>query len=885
MSHTSSTGPGSCRATAAQRPSPGHGLARLAPAWYWLTAAWIALLAVPAHATHYERIVNANTTWTDTGISVVPGKTYLIHDAVGRWSSNTNNPAAETGPDGLPYDGVGEILADTGRFGDLIGFIGLDPRGVPASDARLFPIGSQPISLGGRSARLWLGFNDKSSTNNGGSVLVQIDIEPPVPTFTDCADIPGIIARWRGELNPRDSVGTNHLVLANTDFHLPDGTFFPSTYYTNGQSCRAFYFNGNGGGAYITPTRELEFEEGEDFTLDSWIKIDTGDFATKGNMVLVDRRSKPFDKFYTNPDGSLVRNANGDPIKEGELSVGYLFSLFREGNEVNGRWLLECQMNTRERFAAGLVNTNHHSSSVLTPTLEDPLLATQRWHHVAVSIKRNATNGGRFYIDGKPVGTFDPTPYQGDLTPLEPVPIRLALHARDFFVYQYKGAMDELGFYRRALSSDEVKQAFEAGLAANCCRNVGLSITNPPLVDVDTPFDARVRLTKTFGKPPVGLIITNDIPPGLRFLSAVPQVGTVTTNLSGQVLWYIGTLGSDETVSLRLQLSASSTNTYVLNSRVGYTGGPDDDANDDAAQSSLESAGKPKCQPIPGLLGWWPGNSSPQDIISTNSGKLTGSVGYEPGMVGSGFQLDGAAGSVRLGDALTFRVQDLTLEAWIRRGSTNRATASGSGGFLFAGDTGGYGFGMLDDGRLMLSQVGLSFVPSSRGVTDADTWHHVAVTKSGTNVVFYLDGNVITRTNLAGRFVFNRPFALGALGGTTRNVFLGGIDELSLYNRPLTEAEIQGIVDAGSVGKCRTGLSVDENPDVAHLYILHYQLDDLSQDRFLFLTDPDKELEMETSTNLVNWVRIKRIANPLGEIRGLINPTNDILFYRIYKQP
>lgn len=857
---------------------------RLSWLWHGLAAVWVAWLTLPARATHYERVVNANTQWTDTGISVVPGKTYLIHDAIGRWSSNTNNPAAETGPDGLPYDGVGEVLMDSGRFGDLIGFIGLDPRGISVNDARLFPIGSQPISLGGRRARLWLGFNDKFSTNNGGSVLVQIDIEPPVPTFTDCADIPGIVARWRGERNPLDTVGTNHMELANSNPILQlDGSFGPSSYYTNGQSCRGFYFNGNGGGAYIKAARELEFEEGEDFTFDTWIKTDTADLANKGNMVLLDRRSEPFDKYFTNADGTLPRNAFGDPIKEGELSVGYLFSLFREGNEVNGHWLLECQINTREAFAAGFVNTNHHSATALTPTLEDPGLPSQRWHHVAVSVKRNATNGGAFYIDGKPAGTFDPTPFQGDTTPLDGSPLRVALHARNYFVYQYKGAMDEIGIYRRALSADEVRRAFDAGTAASCCRNVGISITNPPVVDVDTPFDARVRLGRTFGKPPVGLVVTNTIPPGLRFISAVPQIGTVSTNLSGQVIWNVGSLGLDESVTLRLQLTTTTTNTYVLNSTLGYAGGADDDQNDDQATSSVESAGKPKCQPVPGLLGWWTGNSSAQDIVSTNSGTLSGTVGYLPGEVGSGFNFDGASGSVRLGEPLGFRVQDLTLEAWVKRGSASKATANGTGGFLFAGDTGGYGFGMLDDGRLMLSQVGLSFVPSSQAVTNTDSWHHVAVTKSGTNVVFYLDGSVITRTNLAGRFVFNRPFAIGALGGTTRNVFLGGIDELSLYNRPLTETEIQGIFNAGAEGKCRNGLAVDDGPDNAQLYLLHYELDDLSQDHFYFLTAPDRELELQVTTNLVDWVRIKRIANGLGEIRGLINPTNDILFYRIYK--
>lgn len=838
---------------------------------------WLAVLAAGlgsiTQAKHVEVLVSANVQWTDTGLDAIPGQSYLIHDAIGRWSTNTNDPAMEGGPDGFPYPGGGSELFADGRIGNLIGFIGENPVGVPTTDPRLFSIGSRPISLGGRSARLWLGFNDRFPADNGGSVVVQIDLEPLVPTYTDCADIPGIVARWRAEGNVRDSVGSNHGVLLNTNIF--------SSYYTNGQSCRAFYFNGNGGAALIPPARALEFEDGEDFTFDTWIKIDTGALAYTGNLVLLDRRSPPYDKFYTNPDGSFVLNGNGDRIKEGELSVGYLFSLFRQGNSENGRWLVECQINSRERLNAGLINTNLHSTDGLTPTLEDPRRPSQLWHHVAVSVRRNDTNGGSFYVDGRPAGNFDPTPFAGDLTPTTEVPLRLALNARDgYFRYQYRGAMDDMSIYRRALSAEEIKRAYEAGREGACCRNVGLVITNPPLVELQTPFDARVRVTRTFGRPPGSIVITNDIPPGLKFLSAVPQVGT-TTNIGRQVLWYLGSLGNDESVSMRLRLSAQETNIFRLTAAIGYAGGADDDSTDDQANSVVESSGVPKCEAPSGLLGWWPGNSSPQDIVSTNSGTLDGGVEYTAAVVRSGFLFNGISSALRVGDPPAFHVQDLTLEAWIRRGSDAKATASGSGGFFFAGDTGGYGFGMLDDGRLMLSDIGLSFVPSSVTIPDTNLWHHVAVTKVGTNVVFYIDGSAVTRTNLAGRFIFNRPFALGALGGVTRNVFLGGIDELALYGRALEAAEINGIYRAGAEGKCRTGLRVDENPDNPVQCTLRYDVEEFAQDKLVFLTNPDAELELQISTNLVNWTSIRRIANAAGEIRGLINPTNNILYYRV----
>lgn len=841
----------------------------------WLIVAASTLLCGVARAKRFEVVVPANLKWSDTGISTLPGQTYLIHDAVGQWSANTNDPATTGGPEGFPIPaGDPELVAD-GRIGNLIGFVGDNPEALAPTDPRLLSIGTNQISLTGSGARLWLGFNDRLPADNGGSVTVQIDLGALVPTYTDCADIPGIVARWRAENNARDSVGDNHGRLLNTNIF--------SSYYTNGQSCRAFYFNGNGGASLIPAARPLEFEDGEDFTIDTWIKIDTGALAYTGNMVLLDRRSPPYDKYFTNPDGSLVLNTLGNPVIEGEFSVGYLFSLFRQGNEVNGRWLLECQINSRERVTAGLVNTNNHSQGHLTPTLEDPRMAHQSWHHVAVSVKRNDTNGGQFYVNGRSVGGFDPTPYAGDLTPPPTVPIRLGLHARDgYFRYQYQGGMDDMSVYRRALSADEIRRSFEAGRESACCRNLGLTITNPPLVELQSPFDARVRVTRTFGRPPGAIMVTNDIPPGLRVLSAIPQVGT-TTNIGRQVIWNVGSLGIDESVSMRIRLIAEVTNTFLITGIVGYAGGADDEPADDRAESVVESAGLPACKPPSGLIGWWPGNTSPEDIVSTNSGTPSGNVGYTAAVVHSGFALDGVSSLLRFGEPLAFRVQNLTLEAWIRRGSETRATASGSGGFLFAGDTGGYGFGLLDDGRLMLSQVGLSFVPSSIAIQDTNLWHHVAVTKSGSEVVFYLDGLQITRTNLNVRFIYNRPFALGGLGGQTRNVFLGNIDDLALYGRALEATEINEIFNAGSEGKCRTGFKPDENPDSPTDCVLRFELEEASRDRLVFLVNPDVEVILQTSTNLVTWTPVRRIANSAGEIRGLINSTNDILYYRICK--
>jgi len=43
-----------------------------------------------------------------------------------------------------------------------------------------------------------------------------------------------------------------------------------------------------------------------------------------------------------------------------------------------------------------------------------PSVADGQWHHVAVTVDRDVAIGGRLFVDGQAVMTFDPTPASGD---------------------------------------------------------------------------------------------------------------------------------------------------------------------------------------------------------------------------------------------------------------------------------------------------------------------------------------------------------------------------------------------------------------------------------------------------------------------------------------
>src|SRR5207302_11520594 len=108
---------------------------------------------------------------------------------------------------------------------------------------------------------------------------------------------------------------------------------------------------------------------------------------------------------------------------------------------------------------------------------------------------------------------------------------------------------------------------------------------------------------------------------------------------------------------------------------------------------------------------------------------------------------------------------------------------------------------ITNDGRALFTQVGIDHVGSSFQITDTG-WHHLAATKSGSNIVFYLDGTAYPAAPYVVNFTFTTRAAVGARGNTFANSFLGSVDEVSVYNRALTAGEISAIYNAGTGGKC-----------------------------------------------------------------------------------
>ena len=222
---------------------------------------------------------------------------------------------------------------------------------------------------------------------------------------------------------------------------------------------------------------------------------------------------------------------------------------------------------------------------------------------------------------------------------------------------------------------------------------------------------------------------------------------------------------------------------------------------------TLNGAGGCATPPI-GLAGWWKGDGTARDSMGLNNGTLVGNVTYGPGEVGQAFVFGGSGAAVSVGTATNLQLQDFTVESWIRRSDTSRASQDPWGsGAIFCASWGGYGFAVWDDGQLVLTKIGYDGVESTQRITDTN-YHHVAVTKDGSAVSFYVDGNAEVAAPYDPGFVFiNGGFAIGARGADFVGSFLGSVDEVSVYNRALGTGEIRAIYSAGSAGKCAVPVS------------------------------------------------------------------------------
>lgn len=403
---------------------------------------------------------------------------------------------------------------------------------------------------------------------------------------------------------------------------------------------------------------------------------------------------------------------------------------------------------------------------------------TNAFHHI-VATKSGSTV--TFYIDGvaETAAPYDPGFVFNGL---------FAIGARGSdYNSTFRGAVDEASIYNRSLSAPEVLALYQGGSAGKC---VG---TSPPIIFAQPAAQSvPAGSTATFavgagGSAPLSYQWLKN---GNPIIGANGNVLVITNSQAADIAGYTVTVTN----------FAGSITSDLAELRVG------------ALCASSPS----------GLVAWWAAEGNVFDAVGSNNAVYTNNVGFSAGLKGLAFNFDGTTTAITVPPSPSLSLSNLTIETWIF--PTDSGTPRPI--FEYANSTGGYALGLwynigagaqpspgalLGFARDAANPNSNFYLASAGGLLPTNQWSHVAFAfdSSGMTAVIYVNGVVVATNNFGIPVHPNTQFAvnLGYRPVGSSDLYAGfklkgELDEVSLYNRVLSRAEIMTIYAAGSAGKC-----------------------------------------------------------------------------------
>jgi hypothetical protein len=202
-------------------------------------------------------------------------------------------------------------------------------------------------------------------------------------------------------------------------------------------------------------------------------------------------------------------------------------------------------------------------------------------------------------------------------------------------------------------------------------------------------------------------------------------------------------------------------------------------------------------------VSWWPAEGNANDIADGNHGTLQNGATFASGRVGQAFSLDGIDDFVSFPDSGNLNItSSFTWEAWINPASDTNSPVIMSKELEVGNRT---GFELVSGGALCgYFDGGFCSAVSPAGAVATGRFTHVAVVldDAADEMRLYADGvrvatAVETRTPMGN--LTDMVVGRSAIAGFE---FSGLIDEVSVFSRALSDAEILAIYSAGGAVKC-----------------------------------------------------------------------------------
>lgn len=518
--------------------------------------------------------------------------------------------------------------------------------------------------------------------------------------------------------------------------------------FTEGRWGGAFRLDGSGDRIEVGNVPALRLQI---FSIETWVRRNSVDM--------------------TGPDEAAVIFGGGEG--------SYVFGLLKDGSLYLGK--------------VGIVNAV--SSGKISDT---------EWHHVAAAHSESAV---RFFIDGAFV---EERPLSQSFSFETSFSIGALSQPIAGVSYGFNGLIDDLTIYNRLISDAEVRELAGRSGEHRCDEDVEISVSRSPIwVVAGFEYLIEVTVTNRGISTAVPLSVFPEIPPGAAVVSVQTSQGSVT-NRAGVIAIELGGVPSGGFATVAARFRAENVTTRSVIHRFSINQAPTDTlAIDNIAEITLPFLDTPCVTSPSDLVAAWAGNGNTLEFLTGATGVVAGTLGYVPGVVGTSFNFSDGRSYLNVGNPSELHLQDFTFEAWVRRSNRTSVSFSGTHCFFIAGGSGSYGFGLVPDGRLYLHHIPTQSVFSTGAVTDLD-WHHVAVTRAGQEVRFYIDGVPAGAAVFPNQFQFGSFFTIGGFGGAGESAytFLGSLDELGVYSRALAQAEISALHGVRSAGRCFGNLTI-----------------------------------------------------------------------------
>lgn len=239
----------------------------------------------------------------------------------------------------------------------------------------------------------------------------------------------------------------------------------------------------------------------------------------------------------------------------------------------------------------------------------------------------------------------------------------------------------------------------------------------------------------------------------------------------------------------------------------------------------------PNCiSPPNNLISLWAAEDDASDAFGANHGTPLSGVSYTTGVVNKVFLFDGVDDVVVVPHSGDLDITgDMTLELWVRRiGYANKSQTviCKGAGYVPLDEPAVFAMRFENDLTEFLFEDinGNNIIVNGPAYEDSQ-WHHYAYVRQGNQHIVYADGFDFGWTSFAEapESSLGLPLTIGAQYHNPTNAaydydnfFHGEVDEVSVYNRALSQEEIQNIFNAGGDGKCRETLNLEEDLITEH---------------------------------------------------------------------